>query len=78
MKKAFSAAGCLLLGALAAWALPLTMVLREPIEALTNSTALLLVALAFALLIRRVGILYSFSGRPGEGKVSCKCTTGES
>lgn len=53
MKKAFSAAGCLLLGALAAWALPLTMVLREPIEALTNSTALLLVALAFALLIRR-------------------------
>lgn len=53
MKKAFSAAGCLLLGALAAWALPLTMALREPIEALTNSTALLLVALAFALLIRR-------------------------
>lgn len=53
MKKAFSAAGCLLLGALAAWTLPLTMVLRESIEALTNSTALLLVALAFALLIRR-------------------------
>lgn len=41
MKKALRAGGCLLLGALAAWALPWTMALRAPIEALTNSTALL-------------------------------------
>ena len=52
MKKALRSGGCLLLGALAAWALPWTMALREPIEALTNSTALLIVAMAFALLIR--------------------------
>lgn len=52
MKKALRSGGCLLLGALAAWALPWTMALREPIEALTNSTALLIAAMAFALLIR--------------------------
>ena len=55
MKKTLRTGGCLLLGALAAWALPWTMALREPAEAITNSTALLLIALAFALLIRRAG-----------------------
>lgn len=47
MKKTLRTGGCLLLGALAAWALPWTMALREPAEARARMTALCVASLCF-------------------------------